>query len=675
MSDPIFKYGKWICPIEFKDEKPIDLFHKQLDRRSYELPEQLQHYHMLVKKSFTIAEIDNKYSIRITADDYYKLYINGKYVCQGPSQGYYFCYYWNEVDISQYLVQGENEIYVDVYYQGLINRAYNSGDRRMGMIAEIYRDDEYIIGTDDSWVYEKSSAYEITHIIGLNTMFAENVDSRWIPQSWQPCVEKEVDYTFHKSPVKILQVYGINPKTQEILDSGAIFYDFGQEITASLRIRATGTYGAKVRILCGEEADDSPEKVRFKMRSNSLCDEWWTLDDGENVLEQYDYRAFRYVTLVPENGVEIVSCEAIVRHYPFDDEYCELETQDEVLKAVWDICKNGIKYGSQEVYVDCPMREKGQYAGDLTISSSAHIILTGDLSLFEKAIDNQMQSTFICKGLMAVTPGSLMQEIADYSLQFPILALRHYHYTGDKEYLRKCYDVCDGIIAHFRQFEREDGLLEDVTDKWNLVDWPKNLRDDYDFPMDGEMTKGSGVHNVVNAFYIGCVMQTEEIAKILGIEREMKSIALKEAFHNVFFNDNTGLYTDSPNTEHSAIHSNVIAVFYGIHRPEEEETICNLIMSKGLCCGVYMSYFVLKALCRMKKYKEAFSLIVSKGEHSWYNMVREGATTCFEAWGKDQKKNASLCHPWASAPISVLAEDILPQMPEVGRIVRKKEES
>ena len=48
------------------------------------------------------------------------------------------------------------------------------------------------------------------------------------------------------------------------------------------------------------------------------------------------------------------------------------------------------------------------------------------------------------------------------------------------------------------------------------------------------------------------------------------------------------------------------------------------------------------------------------------------ATTCFEAWGKDQKWNTSLCHPWASAPISVLAEDILPAHPEYGKIVYKK---
>ena len=82
-----------------------------------------------------------------------------------------------------------------------------------------------------------------------------------------------------------------------------------------------------------------------------------------------------------------------------------------------------------------------------------------------------------------------------------------------------------------------------------------------------------------------------------------------------------------------------------------------------------MAYFLLKSLCRMGRYKEAYSLIVSESKHSWYNMVREGATTCFEAWGKEQKWNTSLCHPWASAPITVLVEDIIPNLPDTARII------
>lgn len=74
----------------------------------------------------------------------------------------------------------------------------------------------------------------------------------------------------------------------------------------------------------------------------------------------------------------------------------------------------------------------------------------------------------------------------------------------------------------------------------------------------------------------------------------------------------------------------------------------------------------------VSRYEDAYNFIVSKDENSWYNMLREGATTTFEAWGKDRKWNTSLCHPWATGPVSVLAEDILPNMPEKGILRYKK---
>ncbi|MBQ3075042.1 MAG: family 78 glycoside hydrolase catalytic domain [Clostridia bacterium] len=664
----VFTQAKWICPRECSEFAPLDVFHKQLNKRKKELPEQLQHRHFLMRGMLRYSKANGRVKIRLSADDYYKLSVNGRFVCPGPAQGYYFNYYWNETDITDYLSEGENEILADVYYQGFINRAYNSGDRRIGLIAEIFDDSGVLLSTDEAWECSAVRAYSITHVLAHNTMVAENFDSRIKPDPWENCAVKEADYTFSPKPATLLQVYEKAPATEEKLQNG-IFYDFGQELTATLKISARGKSGSRVRILCGEETEDTPEKTRFMMRCGCHYEEWWTLDEGENLLEQYDYKAFRYVTLVPDEDVEILSLCAVVRHHPFDDEYCTLETDDEVLRSVWQICKNGVKFGSQEVFVDCPSREKGQYAGDLTVTSAAQIILTGDLSLFEKALENQMQSAFICKGLMAVTPGSLMQEIADYSLQFPILALRHYAYTGDKGMLSRTYKTCLGIVEHFRQFERDDGLLQGVWDKWNLVDWPKNLRDGYDFPLESVMPKDSPAHNVLNAFYVGCVLQTEEIARILGEKGESRGEALKEAFHRAFYNEKTGLFTDCEESEHSALHSNVIPAFYGIQKPSQNEAILALVREKGLSCGVYMAYFVLKALCGMGYFEDAYRLIVNRGEHSWYNMVREGATTCFEAWGKEQKWNTSLCHPWASAPISLLAEDVLPALPQYGRIV------
>ena len=106
------------------------------------------------------------------------------------------------------------------------------------------------------------------------------------------------------------------------------------------------------------------------------------------------------------------------------------------------------------------------------------------------------------------------------------------------------------------------------------------------------------------------------------------------------------------------MHSNVLPAFYGFSEPEAREEILRMIREKGLACGVQFSYFVLKACAMLGDYGLEYALVVNDSEHSWVNMLREGATTLFEAWGKDQKWNTSLCHPWASAPVIAVWEDL-----------------
>lgn len=666
MNKKVFRYAKWICPAEFSDIEPIDVLMLQKNGAEVKTPKENQNRHFLIQKRFSLEKkADNAY-LDITADDYYKLSINGKTVGQGPAQGYADCYYRNRYEVSEYLNAGENIISAELYYHGLICRAYNSGDNRIGMAVELYVNEGCAVYTDSSWQCAEYSAYDKgTEAMGYDTQFKERFDNRK-GFNWVDCAVKECDCSFSDEPAVSVCRYYKMPKIINKLPDGSVFYDFGEEITAMPEITAFGEDGDEVEILCGEEADGTD--VRSRMRCNCDYDDLFILKAGKNRHEQFDYKGFRYVKLIPRGNAKIVSLKAVVRHYPFDDDYCVLKTNQKLLNDIFTMCKNSVKYGSQEVYVDCPTREKGQYSGDLLITGSAHLILTGDGALFKKAIDNQMQSIRYSDTLLAVTPGSFLQEIADYSLLFPLLSLRYYEFSGDKAYLRENFEVCKRVIDGFRLYERADGLLHNVTDKWNLVDWPSNLRDGYDFKLEPPQEEP---HNVLNAFYIGCVFCTEKISRILNENYEKRSDWLIKAFHNEFYDSERMIYTDCKGTNHAALHSNVLPVFFGFAEREAFGSIHSLIMSKGLSCGVYMAFFVLKALCTMGHYKDALDLILSKGEHSWYKMLSEGATTCFEAWGKEQKYNTSLCHPWAASPIIVLKEDILPNMPNVGTLLVK----
>jgi hypothetical protein len=68
-----------------------------------------------------------------------------------------------------------------------------------------------------------------------------------------------------------------------------------------------------------------------------------------------------------------------------------------------------------------------------------------------------------------------------------------------------------------------------------------------------------------------------------------------------------------------------------------------------------MAYFALASLIKCGEKKKAEQLAMDEG--AWLNMIQEGATTTFEAWGKAQKWNTSLFHPWATAPLIVFAKD------------------
>ena len=69
--------------------------------------EELKNRHMLIRKVFNINSKFKNAHIDITADDYYKLYINGKFVGQGPAPGYYFHYNYNRYDITSYFKRGQ----------------------------------------------------------------------------------------------------------------------------------------------------------------------------------------------------------------------------------------------------------------------------------------------------------------------------------------------------------------------------------------------------------------------------------------------------------------------------------------------------------------------------------------------------------------------------------------
>lgn len=662
---------EFICHPLFKDNQPINVFHKELEKtRDYTHPKELINKHILFRKRFTLGKI-KKATLKISADDYYKLYINGVFVTQGPAPSYPSSYFYNEIDVTPYLKEGENVIAAHTYYQGLINRVWVSGDLRQMLWLSLEADGETVLASDSDWKCALHSGYTECGRFGYDTQFAECYDSgapevgfqfpEFDDSNWgNAAVFQNADYTLKKQPTAQLELYSVAPVNTETRGN-TVFFDFGQEYVGYICASASGNTGDEILLHFGEElnADGS---VRFDMRCNCRYEEKWLLSGKNDTLMQYDYKAFRYCEIICPEGVSLSEVTMLVRHYPYEQK-AVYTTENDKLKKVLKLCLDTTKYGTQEGFLDCPTREKGSYLGDISIAGRSHAVAVGDTSFMKKAVLQFCDTASVCPGILAISSASLMQEIADYSLQFAAQLLWIYKTDGDLEFLKLTEPYATGIFEYFFKYADESGLISSVTEKWNLVDWPKNLRDGYDFEIN--IPVAPGYHNVINSFWYGSLTALDEIYGILGKPKITEyAEKVKLSFFNTFYCEKEHLFSDSPKdkkTPHFAIHSNLLPLLFGMADGNNElkKSIISLIEKKSLASmGVYMAYFTLAAL--VKNGERELAERLATDERCWLNMINEGGTTTFEAWGVNQKWNTSLLHPWATAPIIIFADGAIP---------------
>ena len=645
-----------------------------------------QNIHTLFRKNFVAKNTEIKAArIFITGDDVYKLYLNGVLVGEGPAQSYPFAYNYNCYDVTDLLKSGEvNAIGVHVYYQGLLNLYLISADNSHGMIMELhitYADGsaERII-SDSSWKCKESKARTAGHVLGYETQVSENIDLNLWEDGWynadydisawdDVCLDgypAPIQYRFVPQLTPPVEHKIVYPEKIDRVDNG-FFLDFGKECVGTVALKVKGNKGDVIEVRCGEELLDDG-RVRYDMRCNCCYQEFVTLTGGEDFVDFFDFKGYRYVEIFGIEALEKEDVWTLNRCYPFPEHPAKFSSSQPLLEQIWEICRRGVEIGTQDTYYDCPTREKGGFVGDALITGLSHLILTGDIRVFKKFIADMANSARHFCAVLPHVPTYSTGLQADYSFLYPIFLEEYYNYTGDMDFVKEVLPVAGGILEYFGGFENEDSLLENIThikhlpsDYYDaiLIDWPGDLRDGYEFKK-----AKFGISTTVNGYYYGFLKSCGKLYKLVGNQEKAdfynkKAELVGESLNSKCYNPETGLYLDTTDSEHSALHASVIQAYFGLTPPKGYAPIVAQLKEKRLNCGVYFAYFVIGFLYKIGEYELAYDLITGKDEHSWYNMIKEGATSCMEVWGKDQKFNTSWCHPWSSSPIIFFTREIM----------------
>ena len=642
--------GYWITNEKFFGLSPVNVFHREREPHEIKNDTERMNSHVLFRKTLTLDKVPDCCELSVTADDKYRLYINGTFVCEGPSPSYHFRYCYDRINVSRYLTHGKNVFAFHTYYQGLINRVWQSGDRRHGLLCELSCGGEILMKSDGSFLCREHSGFTETGRVGYDTQFLQRYDSNCAEDGFYRPDYDDSGWTNASVAVNDTHVLAKKPSVQLVYEKirpvytekrgNTLFMDFGGCYVGYLCVKAVGKKGDTVTVRCGQELDGDGN-VRYAVRANCRYEEEWILSGGTDSLDQIEYKSFRYAELTSDARYEDVYL--LSRHYPFElkakirKEY----ENDKDAARVFDLCVRSQRYGVQETVLDCMEREKGVYLGDGCYTSLCNCILTKDDALMRKFIEDAFSSSFISDTLMSCLNCSYMQEIAEYPLILVQLLLWHYRLTSDTEYLRANIKRSEKLLSAYAVYEK-DGILGD-TGQWCVTEWPANYRDGYDVNNDGNKPLPEP-HVAINAYYINAVSALNEMKKAAGDGIYRPAGPLLDSFERTFYDKEKHLFHDGAVSRHISYIGNAFAYGFGLCRdPEFYRTMTEWIEERGITgTSLFATFPLLTGLLRENRCDLIKAAV--KDEKAWLNMLSEGATATFECWSRDGKWNTSLFH-------------------------------
>lgn len=472
-----------------------------------------------------------------------------------------------------------------------------------------------------------------------------------------------------------IEYHPISPVVVRKGADGSYFIDFGRAAFATLRVTLTSPEGGReVEVRLGEkrmgDAVDTKPGGSIYYGSHKL-----TLKQGTHT---YDLVLPRHVSkmphslVLPEQMPEVepyryaqilgspsaitpADVRQVALFYFFDDNASSFTSSDPDLDAVWDLCKYTMKATPfMGVYID-GVRERMPYEADALIQTLGHYCVDREYAIA------RYSGQFLF--YHATWP-------TEWVMQSVLLAYEDYLNTGDTASLARNYDTLKAKTL--TALERPDGLISTRTGKMNRAFLKsvhyngKELRDVVDWPHPSE-TDGyefSTYNTVVNAYHYRALVLMARIAEATGHTADADAFdrhaaEVRAAFERAFFDPGRGIYVDGEGVAHASLHANAFPLAFGLVPPNHEASVVKFLESCDMNCGPYGAQFLVEGLYDAGAGQAALSLLATKTDRGWLNMIRAGSTMTTEAWDAKYKKNLTWNHAWGAAPANLIPRKLM----------------
>ena len=602
----------------------------------------------------------------------YHAWLNGRVIGLGPTRlgkiaGGEEILYYNSYDVTS-LLRPDNAL-------GTLSYALEE-KKLLCQLTVFYTDGSSEVVLNSARDIESFKALDGKDVFGANQSIgtgyfkaeAENINAALYPfgfdtvgfdaSGWTPARlldDVEIEGKRHLAPYPGDPVTRFDHPASVVTDLGGghYFIDLGREIIGGLRLTLNADEPHTVRLCFGEELN-TDGSVRYRMRTSNVYEEFWTLKEGEQTLENYSMKTFRYV--------EIFDCRApltkdsvkgVAIRRAFNEDESSFTCSNEVLCYLYDTFKYAICATNQDLYVDSQSRERCAYEGDALINMLSSYTYESNMSLARFSTDYLLTHR--------TWP-------AEYALM-PIHMVRLDHlYSGNRALMESAYPQMRNLILA-EHVNADIGLYPSKTppnNGWNsiLVDWPVNSRDGYEM-------HAAYYNTVYNAMMHIALRDMAVMAKVLGKDDDATAFraaadALRHNMIEKLYNSTQsafrdGLTIDGEPVDHYAQHATAFALCAGIYSDNEMKDLLgrHLVGQGDIRTSIYGAFFLLDALYHAGFGIYATALLadgnLTPGLHLFASALYNGKVTIApEAWNVDEKANMTFSHPWGSAPASMI---------------------
>ncbi|MCC6724680.1 MAG: alpha-L-rhamnosidase N-terminal domain-containing protein [Saprospiraceae bacterium] len=656
-------------------------------------------YHF--RKNFELKTVPSSFVVHVSADNRYRLFVNGQPVSSGPARSDLGHWNFETVDIAKQLKPGKNSL-AAIVWNAAEHAPFAQISYQTGFILQGNTEAEDLVNTDKTWRVLRNEAYrplpvdrgklQAYHVTGDG----DDVDASRYPWGWeQPDFDdskwKEAQPLwfagkprglgsdgnwmlvprsipiFDEEKISIGKVVREQSETKNGMEASSlsvkmffppktktsILIDQGILVNAFPVLTTTGGKGAKITLTYAEALFD-------EKRNKGNRNEWqgkqimgiqdrFSPDGGkERTFRPLWFRTWRWLQIEVETGDEeltINDLHGMSYGYPLVAK-ADFKSSDPSHEKIWEVGWRTAQRCAGETYFDCPYYEQLSYVGDTRIQALISLYVSGDDRLVRKSIED-FDNSRIPDGLtQSRYPCNDMQIIPTYSMFWVSMVHDYWMLRNDTAFVRRFLPGIASVLAWEESHLASSGIMGG-TEWWNFVDWAWPWSDEERI---GGVPPGvaKGGSSILSLQFAYTLRQAADIFEFYGKLSEADHFSaladqVIKATYRQCWDTGRNMLADTPAKKTFSQHANILAVLTDALPMEDQPELLNKVIGdKSITqTTLYFRFYLLEALKKHDMGKEFNTQL-----DDWRTMLSMGLTT----FAEEPEPTRSDCHAWSAAP-------------------------